>query len=189
MDNSKYQQGLKELQGRNFRLGAAVSALALMLLVALLCMLRMAGNTQTILVPPTIERTFWVSRDQASQEYLEEMAGFISWLILDVTPESIDWKTRTVLRYVAPEESGALKIRQEVEAARMKNLNASTAFAIQKMLTNEKEQSVLLIGQLTTKVNGERTSMLDKQYLAMFAFSGGRVHIKSFKEVSNATKQ
>lgn len=71
----------------------------------------------------------------------------------------------------------------------MKNLNASTAFAIQKMLTNEKEQSVLLIGQLTTKVNGERTSMLDKQYLAMFAFSGGRVHIKSFKEVSNATKQ
>jgi hypothetical protein len=46
------------------------------------------------------------------------MGSFIAWLVLDVTPASIDWKKDILLGYVEPEQYGPLKTRQEVEAER-----------------------------------------------------------------------
>ena len=34
------------------------------------------------------------------------MGSFIAWLVLDVTPVSIDWKKDILLGYVEPEQHG-----------------------------------------------------------------------------------
>ena len=76
----------------------AVGVLASGHVVALLVILNLIGTVRTVVVPPTIDKTFWVSRDKASGEYLEQMGGFMAWLVLDVADELDGWVLMTAQR-------------------------------------------------------------------------------------------
>ena len=187
MDFERINSDIKEMRRRNRSLGLAVGVLASGHVVALLVILNLIGTVRTVVVPPTIDKTFWVSRDKASGEYLEQMGGFMAWLVLDVTPSSIDWKKNILLGYVEPDQYGALKTRQEVEAERLKRINAATMFMPQQLVPSEDKQSVVVRGRLRTLVNGFETANDLKAYLIEFSFNGARMHLKTFKQVPNAS--
>ena len=182
MDYTKLDNDLKEMRRRNRSLGLAVGGLLMALLVSLVIVFTLIGTERTIVVPPSIDKTFWVAKDHASREYLEQMGSFIAWLILDVTPNSIDWKKDVLLNYVTPDQHGALKSRQEIEAERLKRINASTFFLPQQLVANETGQTVVVRGRLRTQVNGQDTAIETKAYLAEFRYVGGRMHLNTFKE-------
>jgi conjugal transfer pilus assembly protein TraE len=186
VDFDRLSGDLKDLRRRNRVLAVAVSALSAGQIMALVAILNLLGSTRTIVVPPSINRSFWVERDRVSSEYLEQMGSFVAWLILDVTPSSVDWKREILLGYVLPDQHGAMKTRQELEATRLKRINASTLFMPQQLVPSEDAQSVTVRGRLRTLVNGQETSNDTKAYLVEFAYVGGRVHLKAFKEVSHA---
>ncbi len=185
MNNDKFSNDIRDLRGRNRSLGLAVAGLVFALILALAIILKQVGNERTVVVPPSIDKSFWVTKDRVSKEYLEQMGAFVGWLILDVSPDSIDWKKDILLSYVTPEQSGAMKTRQDLEAERLKRMNASTFFAPKQLVPNEDNQSVVLVGRLRTQVNGQDTTTDTKSYLAEFAYLGGRVHLKTFKEIPN----
>lgn len=184
MDFAKLDNDLKEMRKRNRSLGLTVSGLIFALLLCLVIILNLIGTERTIVVPPSIEKTFWVTKDRVSRAYLEQMGSFIAWLILDVSPASIDWKKDILLNYVAPEEHGAMKSRQEIESERLKRINASTSFLLQQLVPHEDNQTVVIRGRLRTQVNGQDTATETKAYLAEFRYAGGRMHLKAFKETS-----
>ncbi|MDZ7855312.1 type IV conjugative transfer system protein TraE [Sphaerotilus sp.] len=186
MDFERLNSDIKEMRRRNRSLGLTVGALAVGHVVALIVILNLIGTVRTVIVPPSIDKSFWVSRDKASSEYLEQMGSFIAWLVLDVTPSSIDWKKGVLLGYVEPGQYGALKTRQEVEAERLKRINASTLFMPQQLVPSEDAQTVVVRGRLRTLVNGFETGNDLKAYLVEFSFNGARMHLKTFKELPNA---
>ena len=186
MDFERLNSDMKEMRRRNRSLGFTVGALAISHVVALIVILNLIGTVRTVIVPPSIDKSFWVSRDKASSEYLEQMGSFIAWLVLDVTPSSIDWKKGVLLGYVEPGQYGALKTRQEVEAERLKRINASTLFMPQQLVPSEDAQTVVVRGRLRTLVNGFETGNDLKAYLVEFSFNGARMHLKTFKELPNA---
>ena len=186
MDFERLNSDIKEMRRRNRSLGLTVGALAIGHVVALIVILNLIGTVRTVVVPPSIEKSFWVSRDKASSEYLEQMGSFIAWLVLDVTPSSIDWKKGVLLGYVEPGQYGALKTRQEVEAERLRRINASTFFMPQQLVPSEDAQTVVVRGRLRTLVNGFETGNDLKAYLVEFSFNGARMHLKTFKELPNA---
>ena len=186
MDFERLNGDIKEMRRRNRSLGLTVGALAVGHVVALIVILNLIGTVRTVIVPPSIDKSFWVSRDKASSEYLEQMGSFIAWLVLDVTPSSIDWKKGVLLGYVEPGQYGALKTRQEVEAERLKRINASTLFMPQQLVPSEDAQTVVVRGRLRTLVNGFETANDLKAYLVEFSFNGARMHLKTFKEIPNA---
>ena len=186
MDFERLSGDLKELRRRNRGLGLAVGALAAGLFVALIVILQLLGTVRTVVVPPSLSKTFWVTADQASSEYLEQMGSFVAWLILDVTPSTIDWKKDILLGYVEPDQYGPLRTRQEVEAERLKRINAATVFAPQQLVPSEEGQSIVIRGRLRTLVNGFETANDLKAYRVEFSYAGARMHLKSFKEVPNA---
>lgn len=188
MDFDRLSGDIKELRRRNRSLGLAVGLLAGGHVLALIVVLNLLGSVRTVIVPPSINKSFWVSRDSASNEYLEQMGSFIAWLVLDVTPSSIDWKKDLLLTYADPDLHGVLKTRQEVEATRLKRINASTSFVPQQIVPSEDSQSVVVRGRLRTLVNGLETTDDAKSYLVAFAYSGGRMHVQTFKEVSHAAR-
>jgi len=183
MDYAKLNSDLKEMRRRNRGLGLTVGGLVAALLTCLVIILNLIGTERTIVVPPSIDKTFWVTKDRVSREYLEQMGSFVAWLILDVTPASIDWKKDILLNYVAPDRYGAMKSRQEIEAERLKRINASTFFLPQQLVANEDNQTVVIRGRLRTQVNGQDTATETKAYLAEFQYVGGRMHLKAFKEI------
>ncbi|MBB3122178.1 type IV conjugative transfer system protein TraE [Pseudoduganella violacea] len=183
MDHLRYQDDLKGLKDRIRGQRLAIGALTACLSVALLTVYQTLGTQRIVVTPPTVDKPFWVSGARVSNAYLEQMGGYVAWLILDVTPASVQWKKEALLSFVEPDEAGALKIRQEVEAERLKKLNASTYFLLQQLEPDEEKQTVLLSGRLRTYVNGQETSVTPKRYLAQFSYRGGRSHLKAFKEV------
>ena len=89
MDFERLNGDIKEMRRRNRGLGLAVGALAAGQILALVVILNLLGTVRTVVVPPSLNKTFWVTRDKASNEYLEQMGSFIAWLVLDVTPASM----------------------------------------------------------------------------------------------------
>ena len=188
MDFERLQGDIKEMRRRNRGLGLSVGALAVGQILSLAVIANLLGTVRTVVVPPSINKSFWITRDTASSEYLEQMGSFIAWLILDVSPSTIDWKKDMLLGYVDPLQYGALKTRQEVEAERLKRISAATAFAPQQLVADEATQSLVVRGRLRTLVNGYETANELKAYRIDFAYSGGRMHVTAFKEVPYAVR-
>lgn len=185
MDLGRQQEALRELKGKNRRQGAVNSVLALAILIETLVLISVVGTERTVLIPPNISKTFWVTSSKASGTYLEEMGSFISWLILDVSPATIDWKKDTLLNFVSPDDYGTIQKRQDVEADRLKRLNASTQFLPMQVVADETNQAVVIRGRMKTQINGQETSSESRAYLAEFQYAGGRIHLKTFKELPN----
>jgi conjugal transfer pilus assembly protein TraE len=183
VDYARYEADLKDLRRRNVTLGAAVSGLTLALLVALGTILKIAGSERTVIVPPRIEQGFWITSAQGSKDYLNQMGAYFAYLILDVDADTIEWKKSALLDWISPAQHGLMKTRQDLEAARLRRNNAATYFRPQQLVPDEARQSVVVMGRLRTTINGVETSNEVKSYLVELDFTGGRAHLKTFKEV------
>lgn len=183
MDAVRHGGDLKELQRTLNHSRSLNLLLAAALVLSFTLHFTTLGTERTVLVPPNISKTFWVTSNQASATYLEDMASFIAWLILDVSPATIDWKSDTLLNYVSPDQYGALKIRQAVEAERLRRVNGATYLLPQQLVVNENKQAVVLRGRLRTTINGQETSADQKAYQIGFEYVGGRVQLSKFEEI------
>jgi conjugal transfer pilus assembly protein TraE len=185
MNPNTLMQDLKLMRSTVRLQGAALAFMGACLLGSLVLMFNMVGRDRVIVTPPSIDKTFWISKDRVSSSYLEQMWSFIAYLTLDVSPQSVDWKKTMLLQYVSPDVYGVLQTRQDLEADRLRRLNATTQFSVAQLLPNEEAMNVTLKGRLATFINGARTSDVDKEYVAEFEFKGNRVQIKNFKEIGN----
>jgi len=131
-----------------------VGALSLSVLLCLVVIVSIVGSDRTVIVPPNIDRTFWVTKEKASREYLEEMASYVAWLVLDVTPTTVDWKKNVLLNWVAPDQHAAMKTKMDIEAERLRSNNAATFFLVQQLAADEAKQSVVVTGRLRRQING-----------------------------------
>ena len=185
MNPNTLMQDLKLMRSTVRLQGAALALMGACLLSSLVLMFNMVGRDRVIVTPPSIDKTFWVSKDLVSSSYLEQMGSFIAYLTLDVSPQSIDWKKTMLLQYVSPDVYGVLQTRLDLEADRLRRLNATTQFSVAQLVPNEEAMNVTLKGRLATFINGTRTSDIDKEYVAEFEFKGNRVQIRNFKEIGN----
>jgi len=186
MDFNRHQNDLRVQRKANRTLGGVLALLGVCQLISLAVIVSIVGSERTVIVPPNIDKSFWVSKDKASREYLEQMAGYVSWLMLDVTPSTVDWKRNVLLNWVSPDQHAAMKTKMDLEADRLRTNNASTSFLIQQLTADEKEQSVLVTGRLRRQINGTDVAEPDtRSYLVQFHYTGGRVHIQTFKEIAN----
>lgn len=151
--------------------------------LSLIVVYNLTGRERTVLVPPVIEKSFWVSHDKVGATYLEQMGAFMGYLILDVDGTSVDWKRNLLLQYVKASNQGEFETRQKLEGERLKALNASTSFAISGIRPSERDMTVVLHGRLATYVNGMRTTEVSKAYQLGFVYSNARIQLTKFEEV------
>lgn len=153
-------------------------------LVTCLIAYRLIGLERTILVPPVVHKTFWVDSDKVSAEYLEQMGYFLLQLVLNVSPQSVDYQSKLLLQYAAPASYGEIKTAMAVVAERLKRDGASTVFSPRSLTTDERELKVAVQGSLTTFIGDRRVSETNKAYLVELQYALGKLYIKSFKEVN-----
>lgn len=160
----------------------ACSMLANVALAALA--MQMVGRERVVVVPPSINKTFWVESERVSAEYLEQMAYFLLQLTLNVTPQSIDHQSRTLLQYAAPAAYGELRSALTTAAERVKRDGASTVFSAQDLAVDASAQRVGVRGLLTTFISDRRVSEVSKGYAIELQYSGGRIFLKALRETS-----
>jgi conjugal transfer pilus assembly protein TraE len=162
-------------------LGGIVTALVLALLVAWAGM----GATRTVVTPPRIEKSFWITDNTASGEYIDQMAQWVSYLTLDVTPDNVQYKSDLLLKLAHPDYHGALQQKLRVNAEKIRRDNAATSFDIRTVRAAPDALAAVLTGQLKVLINGTPVKNEIRHYLARFTLDGGQAQLIQFKQVKN----
>ena len=183
MEAQRYTDDLERLQATLRRSQYLCLALAAGLLLALWASIGSYGRERTIVTPPGIEKSFWITAGQASDSYVEEMSLWVANLILDVTPDNIDYKATKLLEYADPRAHGALKERQMLESARVKRDNATTFFSLETIRVHPEKLAALISGRLHTLINGTPVPDQNKNYLVRFRLDQGRASLIQFEEI------
>jgi len=186
MDHQQYSTDIDALRGTTRRQQWIIVALVLALLMALWNALNMFGRDRTVVTPPNLEKSFWITQKTASPEYVEQMALWIASLVLDVTPDTIKYKSDLLLQYVAPSAHGQLSEKQTLQTQRLKRDNAATYFVLQTIHIDSERMAAVLAGRLHTLINGRHVDETEKYYFVRFRLEGGRASVTDFREVLHA---
>lgn len=162
----------------------AVAGLLLALLVNAGALLGVAGSERTVLVPPEVHKTFWVSGQKVSGDYLQEMAYWYAGLALNITPHVADYQKNLFLKYAAPSEYGRLQAEFGARTDFIRKNNAATQFSAQSVIPNESTMKVALSGVLTTWVGDKKASEKQATWVVGFRYLNGRLHVSEFRETS-----
>lgn len=183
MDSQRYADDLDSIRRVLKRQQIIAIVLGVALVLALIQSFSQFGRERTVVVPPTIERGFWITASTASTEYIEQMSLWIASLILDVTPSNGAYKSGMLLQFVDPSAHGALKEAGELSLQRLRRDSASTLFDLETIRTDVERLAALMTGKLNTFINGQLVSTTTKHYLVRYRLSAGRASVIEFSEV------
>jgi len=158
------------------------------LLICLLQMIMMfflIGREKIILVPPTVEKSFWVSASHVSPEYLSEMTIFFANLRLNITPESAGIQRDTLLRYIDPVYYNTLKSQLVQEADHISDQHMNLAFFPVNVKVDSKHFKAIIEGDLKSYVGDASLPTKRVSYLVTYRYDWGRLLVKSFEEVKH----
>lgn len=178
---------IDNLRANNQFLRMMLAGTFLMMFIMAFGWWRSVGNERTILIPPEIHKTVWVDAEKVSNEYLEEMAYYISTLVLTVSPETVKYQGETLLRYAAPEARGALKTAVEMNAAKLAANSASTIFHPSSIAfgNGKNAMKVVITGVLSTFVADKKVEDAQKSFLVDFKYRSGKIFIVNLQEVAS----
>ena len=162
---------------RNVIAGIAVALFVsnVLLSIAVIC-----KNQKTVLVPASFKKDIVISNSEVSTSYVEEMTNFYLTMILEVTPENIDYRFSQVLKYTAPETYHAISKFLKEEATKYKKYNLSTNFVLEEITVNVDELSVKASGKLSSKFSAEGSAQKQVSYEIKYKDVRGRLLIKEF---------
>jgi conjugal transfer pilus assembly protein TraE len=175
---------------RNLDASRATIAFQSILLIAsvvvnilmVIALLKTVGNERTIIVPPNIQKSFWVDNEKVSGSYLEQMGTYIAYLVLNATPTTVDYQNNILMQYVAPAYYGQFDTDAKASAERLKRDNIAQVFLPNRVLIDEPNSRVGITGTTSTYVNNAKVSDVRKGYLVEFIYREGKIYLKSFKE-------
>lgn len=165
-----------------FLRAANAGQLAVLLLLVLLLGFVVVRDT-TKIVPTEIRRPYEIGANYANKDYLLDMAGYVLGTVLTVTPESVDYNNRVILRMADPDGYAGLKTALDAAALRLKQERVTTIWVPRKEEVSERDKRVKVSGKLKTYIADKLTSERDKDYLVEFSVTtSGRLYVSKIEE-------
>jgi len=157
------------------------------LAMAIVILVLSRQNTVIHVVPPKVEREYWVSATNASHEYIQQMASFYLTTILTVNPDNAKFVARTFLSYLTPEARGRLEATLIGEASYIKSRGLTQAFYPASInFISSKRLSVT--GTLLQWVGGKVVSQRNATYNLTLEPTDYAILISDFERVSEDRK-
>lgn len=162
-----------------------INVILMLIVIALSIALSKADRThRETLIPPSINKTFWVEDDRVSPEYLQQMGQYLIQLALNRSPANAESQIEALLKYVAPSSYPELEKQLMAEVSRQKEDKISTVYYASNVQVSEDRQSVLFEGTLNTWIADKLIRQELKRYIIKFGFQG-KVYINEIREVTN----
>ncbi|MEW6542465.1 MAG: TraE/TraK family type IV conjugative transfer system protein [Nitrospirota bacterium] len=127
--------------------------------------------------PVSVEREYWASSNQASDQYKKEIALSLIPYVANVSPASVRLGHQTFLRYVAEEAYGQLSeaLRADEEYVTKNNLNRFFSPEYARVSGDE----VVLGGKERRFIGHTQVAEEDREYRIVLKFTDWRVHVSS----------
>lgn len=171
----------KMMAQRNGYLALAAGLLLLCLLLGCVSFC-LVGRERIIITPPVVHRSFWVSHQAVSPEYLSEITEFLAQLRLTVTPSNAAYQREALLRYTHPSYYGVLKNALMAEAEHLIQSHISLAFYPVQISVNAKQLTAQLIGDLQSTIGDTPASTVRVTYQLRYRYINGKLLLTAFQE-------
>jgi type IV conjugative transfer system protein TraE len=187
MDIGTFNLNLKKLKSqRNYAFCLNVF-LSLVTLLVLLILLKKSSSYATVIVPAGFSKELVVSSQGVNEGYLVEWAEFLTSLKLNISPNVVDEKQKSLLNYVDPTKYSAMKEHLFEEGEKVKNEDLSmTFYPTQTKVIDVKKMLVTIEGVLRVYVGNELNQTSKVIYNIGFNYNNGRLLLNSFSEVDRA---
>lgn len=182
MDPNLAHQSLKTvIKQRNVLLGLCI-ILILTSFVLSLCVI--SKKERIMLIPAGLSREVEFIGSQVSVSYLEEMTAFFSTLLLELTPQNIEYKSKQLLKYVEPSAYHSLKKYFSEEMEKHKKYNLATNFTLLEIKVNPEEVCAEVRGVLGARFTEFGAEEQNVTYKISYRNSRGRLLITEFVRVT-----
>jgi conjugal transfer pilus assembly protein TraE len=182
MNTEQYYGELDMEKRKNRRLQWALGACVVSILILSSTIRAQVGKERSAFVPPEITKPFWISSEEASPEYFEQLGPYVNGLTLNVTPETVSTACNQYLTYVLPKDRDKFRKRCDIESARIKRDSASQMFSVREVRTDATHHRVALLGTLTTMIS-DKTFKNNEAYLIEFVHADGRFYVSNHEKV------
>ena len=181
MNQQQLTKDIKHLRVQRNLLGTVCLLLAFSL-AAGSCFLFLKQE-RTIVVPATVEKSFWVESNAVSATYVEQFGVFLGQLLLNKSHQSSGKQREILLRHSTPSFRSALNMKLIEEEKRLKKQTASYVFYPTEVEVGRSGYSARLIGDRAFYVGGKRVSSKREAYVLTFAWTGGRLLLEGVESV------
>jgi len=180
-----YKSQLTRLvEQRNGYMLLAGGLIVLCILLVLL-IFNLVGRERTIIAPPVVNKTFWVTNSEVSEEYLTEMSVFFAYMRLNVTPANVQYQHEVLLRFADPSFYGELEGQLELERKYLLNEHLNKAYYPSNLAVDIKNLKVRVIGTIHPSVGTEKFKEQNVVYEIKYGYKHGRLLIKAFGVVNH----
>lgn len=135
------------------------------------------------IVPPQIDRTFWVDGEKVSPEYIEQMGKYIADLALSNTPLNCDTQKTMLLKYVSPESYGVINTQLNANCKIIKELRLAIYFNITDVITQQGNNAVVFRGVSNRFLGDKRLQNKPAAYRISFAYHAGKTMLRGIEEI------
>lgn len=185
MKRSTYLSQLAESGYQKAALKLLAGGLLLSNLLLAAILLNSSGKAEkTVIVPPDFQRSFWVSGDELSPDYLEQMAMYYSGLILNYNPANLAYQTQQFLKFADPIAYGELSGKFADDVAKATRNQLSSAWFPQQ--ADIHGMTVELTGVQTLFVGKNITEQKQRRYRLELDNGTHQPLVRSFQEVPMA---
>lgn len=132
-----------------------VFVLAVLVAFLLVMLVNESGKEKLILLPPAVYKRVYLTENDASPEYIKEMADYVVYLATNYTPETVDARLSEFLRYVEPGSYRKLKQQVKEIAEDVKFYGRTQAFYPKKFEIDKAHHRVLITGRLIKSYLGK----------------------------------
>jgi conjugal transfer pilus assembly protein TraE len=139
-------------------------------------------SERIVIVPPIVEKEFWVDGNNISATYLEQFGYFLGELLLSKSSQSASTQRAIIMRHTSPSYSTQLNKKLMEEEQRLEKERASYVFFPTGIYTNIESKEVVLSGNRTIYVSGKMVSSVVESYSLSFVFQGSRLLLSGVTE-------
>lgn len=143
-------------------------------------------HDRIVIVPPVVEKEFWVDANHVSPTYLEQFGYFLGQLLLTKSSQSAAAQRAVLLRHTDPSYAGILRQRLIEEEEVLKKQSTSYVFYPVEIKVHPEEMSLLLTGDRSVFVGGKEISKEREGYVLRFSYNALGLLLK---EVSSEKKK
>ena len=180
-----HEQAQRHLAQRN-RFAVLAGALGLISLVATSAAI--TGDEQVVLIPITAE-TLTVSSGGVDAHYLELVTRDTALMLLNRSPESLDYWMSQILELADPAAHGRLKAELVKIVEEQRGSDVSQSFVIRSMEVDSKALTSTVTGTLNTFVGAQVIASNERRFAFRWSRRGLRLALTGFVQLPNNEDQ
>lgn len=168
------------LRQRNlFALTSAGLALALVVAASLA-----ATRDREVVLVPTLSKALTISKSGINADYLELVTRDAALMLLNRSPESLDYWMAQILELAAPAHHGELKAALVRIVEEQRGSDVAQAFVIKELNVDPERQTSQVSGTLKTFVGAQVIASDERKFRFTWTYQGLRLGLAGFAQLA-----